>query len=102
MLGRVKSWLGWNDEQDEQLAREYAATLEKVPVPMFWLLGKTGSGKSSITRYLTGATTAEIGNGYRPQTRTCSQYDFPSSEEPIVQFLDTRGLGEAGYDPMKI
>jgi uncharacterized protein (DUF697 family) len=99
MLGRVKSWLGWNGEQDEQLAREYAATLEKVPVPMFWLLGKTGSGKSSITRYLTGATTAEIGNGYRPQTRTCSQYDFPSSEEPIVRFLDTRGLGEAGYDP---
>jgi uncharacterized protein (DUF697 family) len=99
MLGRVKSWLGWNGEQDEQLAREYAATLEKVPVPMFWLLGKTGSGKSSITRYLTGATTAEIGNGYRPQTRTCSQYDFPSSDEPIVRFLDTRGLGEAGYDP---
>lgn len=99
MLGRMKSWFGWTGKDSDQLEQAQSAALGNVPVPTIWLLGKTGSGKSSIVRYLTGATTAEIGNGYRPQTRTSSLYEFPSSEEPIVRFLDTRGLGEAGYDP---
>ena len=96
MLERMKSWLGWTGAEDDL---QVQAALAQVPVPTIWLLGKTGGGKSSIVRFLTGATTAEIGNGYRPQTRTSSLYEFPSSEEPIVRFLDTRGLGEAGYDP---
>ena len=32
--------------------------------PVVWLLGKVQSGKTSIVRELTQATTAEIGNGY--------------------------------------
>ena len=31
-------------------------------------------------------------------TRTAAFYDVPS-EAPLLRFLDTRGLGEAGYDP---
>lgn len=99
MLDRIKSWLGFGSLSDEQFERQREELLKKTPIPVFWLFGKTGSGKSSIVRYLTGATTAEIGNGFRPQTRTSSQYDFPTSDQPIVRFLDTRGLGEAGYDP---
>ena len=99
MLDRMKAWFGWRGLSDEQFAQERAALLEKTPVPVMWLFGKTGSGKTSIVRHLTGATTAVIGNGFRPQTRTSVRYDFPSSQEPIVRFLDTRGLGEAGYDP---
>ena len=67
--------------------------------PLLWLFGKTGSGKSSVVRYLTGADDAEIGTGYRPQTRSSKQYDFPDSDAPLVRFLDTRGLGEVAYDP---
>ena len=99
MLDRWKAWFGWKGLSDEQFAQERAALLAKTPVPVMWLFGKTGSGKTSIVRYLTGATTAVIGNGFRPQTKTSVQYDFPSITEPIVRFLDTRGLGEAGYDP---
>ena len=99
MLSRLKSWFGFGSLSNEQFERQRRELLKKTPVPVFWLFGKTGSGKSSIVRYLTGATQAEIGNGYRPQTRTSSQYDFPNTEEAIVRFLDTRGLGEVGYDP---
>ncbi|HEY4262463.1 MAG TPA: GTPase, partial [Schlesneria sp.] len=99
MLSRLKSWFGFGSFSNEQFERQRRELLKKTPVPVFWLFGKTGSGKSSIVRYLTGVTQAEIGNGFRPQTRTSSQYDFPNSEQPIVRFLDTRGLGEVGYDP---
>lgn len=67
-----------------------------VPTPTLWLLGKTGSGKSSLIRLLTGE--AEIGPGFAPCTRTAMAYDFPR-ERPLLRFLDTRGLGEVGYDP---
>lgn len=99
MLDRWKTWFGWKGLSDEDFAVEQAALLSKTPIPVMWLFGKTGSGKTSIVHYLTGASTAVIGNGFRPQTKTSARYDFPSSEETIVRFLDTRGLGEAGYDP---
>jgi uncharacterized protein (DUF697 family) len=66
--------------------------------PLVWLVGKVQSGKTSIIRALTGATDAEIGEGFRACTRTARIFDFPA-EAPIIRFLDTRGLGEAAYDP---
>ena len=66
--------------------------------PVVWLVGKVQSGKTSIIRTLTQATDAEIGTGFRACTRTARVFDFPG-EAPIIRFLDTRGLGEAGYDP---
>ena len=68
------------------------------PLPVIWLIGKAQAGKTSIIRALTGSPNAEIGNGFRPCTRTARLYDFPA-EAPIVRFLDTRGLGEVTYDP---
>jgi predicted GTPase len=77
-------------------AEEVEQLLEKVrselPTPVFWLLGKTQSGKSSIIRAMTGSTRAEIGNGFRPCTRTAQQYPFPDEADPLIRFLDTRGL----------
>ncbi|WP_076449459.1 YcjF family protein [Roseivivax lentus] len=67
-------------------------------IPIVWLLGRTGAGKSSLIRVLTGLGAIEVGNGYAPCTRTSQSFDFPA-EQPLVRFLDTRGLGEAGYDP---
>ncbi|MCB1406459.1 MAG: GTPase domain-containing protein [Rhodobacteraceae bacterium] len=70
--------------------------LNPATVPVLWLLGKTGAGKTSIIRALTGA--GAVGNGFAPGTREATVHDFPATE-PAVRFLDTRGLGEAGHDP---
>lgn len=84
---------------DAEYQREREQILRSAPIPLFWLFGKTGSGKSSIVRYLTGAEEAEIGNGFQPRTATSRQFDFPSPQDPVLRFLDTRGLAEADYDP---
>lgn len=75
-----------------------AAQVPDAALPVVWLLGKTGAGKSSLVSALTGLTDAQIGNGFQACTRSARSYDFPP-DAPLVRFLDTRGLGEAGYDP---
>ncbi len=70
-----------------------------LPVPVFWLLGKTQSGKTSLIRAMTNNTRAEIGSGFRACTKTANEYCYPSPEDCVVRFLDTQGLGEADYDP---
>lgn len=80
---------GGIDEQTAEQARAIA--------PVVWLLGKVQSGKTSIIRALTQSTDAEIGSGFKPCTRTSRIYEFPA-ESPVLRFLDTRGLGEVGYD----
>jgi uncharacterized protein (DUF697 family) len=92
-------WKFFGPERKEDFLRRRKELLATAPIPCLWLLGKTGSGKTSIVRYLTGAQDAEIGRGFRPQTRHSRLFSFPDDEVPVVQFLDTRGLGEAGYDP---
>ncbi len=72
------------------------AQLGDLPLPTLWLLGKTGAGKSSLVRALTGE--AEVGEGFAPCTRTARAFDYPRGQ-PVLRFLDTRGLGEVGYDP---
>ena len=84
---------------EEQSREQLEAFRASLPVPQIWLFGKTGSGKSSVIRYLTGAADAIIGQGYRPETRTSRRYDFPDSLEPLLTFVDTRGLAESAYDP---
>jgi uncharacterized protein (DUF697 family) len=91
-------WKFFGPERKDEFLRRRSALLANAPIPCLWLLGKTGSGKTSIVRYLTGAADAEIGRGFRPQTRHSRLFSFPDADVPVVQFLDTRGLGEAGYD----
>ena len=69
----------------------------ELQLPVIWMLGKTGAGKSSIVQQLTGQSRAKIGNGFMPCTRTTSYFDFPP-ERPILRFLDTRGLGDVDFD----
>lgn len=71
----------------------------RIGAPVLWLVGKAQSGKSSVIRGLTGCTAIEIGGGSRACTRTSTVYDFPTAEDSLIRFLDTRGLGEPGYDP---
>ena len=88
-----KRWMSDSAETHTRVAesaRQFA--------PVVWLLGKVQSGKTSIIRTLTQTSTAEIGSGFAPCTRTSRVFDFPA-EAPIIRFLDTRGLGEVAYDP---
>ena len=84
---------------DEEVERCLKKVRDKLPTPVFWLLGKTQSGKTSLIRAITGATDAEIGNGFKPCTKTARMYPFPQEDECMLKFLDTRGLGEVAYDP---
>lgn len=85
-----------NPPSDEALVKASEGVESLLPV--IWLLGKTGAGKSSIVQKITGQTSAEIGNGFMPCTKDSRYYDYPT-QLPILRFLDTRGLGEVSYDP---
>jgi len=75
-----------------------SSSTQEQPLPTLWLLGKTGAGKSSLIQALTGSSAVEVGNGFSPCTKTSFAYNFPQ-DKPLLRFLDTRGLGEAHYDP---
>jgi uncharacterized protein (DUF697 family) len=74
---------------------------QSLPAPVFWLLGKTQSGKTSIIQALTGSTRAIVGEGFRSCTQRSDVYDFPGADTAFVRFLDTKGLGEVEYDPQE-
>jgi uncharacterized protein (DUF697 family) len=98
MLEKIRHWLS-KQENDAQLRRSLDNLRRHTPAPVFWLYGKTQSGKTSVIKFLTGSNEAEIGQGFKPCTQFSRQYDFPTSEAPLLRFLDTRGIDEPGYDP---
>lgn len=94
MLKSIKSFINPDPNPLLVLPEQQQA----LPLPTLWLLGKTGAGKSSLIQALTQLDEVEVGNGFAPCTKTSDAWDFPQ-EKPILRFLDTRGVGEAGYDP---
>ncbi len=98
MLDRLKRLFTVSDRSG-RVQQQLDKLRDRLPVPVFWMFGKTQSGKTSVIKYLTGADRAEIGKGFQPCTRFSSLYQFPTPEAPLATFLDTRGLDEPGYDP---
>ncbi|PMH44617.1 kinase [Vibrio sp. 10N.286.49.B3] len=94
MFDKIKKALNPSKNPDLLQACDYQCQ----HLPTLWLLGKTGAGKSSLIQSITGLSSVEVGNGFAPCTMTAQAYDFPQ-EKPVMRFLDTRGLGEAEYDP---
>ena len=76
---------------------EPSAAEENVALPTILMLGKPGAGKSTFIRLMTDISEIEIGNGYEPCTRHSRLFRFPASE-PVLQFMDTAGIGEEGFD----
>jgi uncharacterized protein (DUF697 family)/predicted GTPase len=98
MFEKLKSMFS-TEARDAEMEKRLEELRAKTPVPVFWLYGKTQSGKTSIIKFLTGADEAEIGEGFKPCTQFSRQYEFPTAEAPLLTFLDTRGVDEPGYDP---
>ena len=96
MLTGIRKYL--KEHPGEEFEQRMDRLVKQTPLPVFWLLGKTQSGKTSIVKFLTGAATAEIGRGFKPCTRFSQKYHFPGAEAPLLTFLDTRSLEEPGYD----
>jgi GTP-binding protein EngB required for normal cell division len=94
MFDAIKDFINPGKNPDLSSAHDY----QNSHLPTLWLLGKTGAGKSSFIQALTGLSEVEVGNGFAPCTMTSSAYEFPQ-DTPVLRFLDTRGLGEANYDP---
>src|SRR5207248_8214030 len=101
MLEKLKKLFTYSPDaaDDEQLQHKLDELRQKTPVPVFWLYGKTQSGKTSLIKFLTGADEAEIGQGFKPCTRFSRRYEFPTADAPVLTFLDTHGMDEPGYDP---
>lgn len=99
ITGRIAQlWLRYMSAEAGPDESERIAETALEGAPVLWLLGKVQSGKSSIVKAVTGASDAEVGTGFKACTRTARVFDFPA-EAPLIRFLDTRGLGERGYDP---
>ncbi|MGF1715804.1 50S ribosome-binding GTPase [Photobacterium chitinilyticum] len=77
---------------------EPAASKWQSQLPTIWLLGKTGAGKSSLVQSITNNSAIAVGNGFQPCTQSSAIYRYPDTN-PLLAFLDTRGLAEASYDP---
>lgn len=90
---RIAAWA--NPSKNLELEQVFAQQAQALPI--LWLLGKTGAGKSSLIQALTGDSKIDIGNGFQPCTKTANVYDYPQ-DKPLLRFLDTRGLSEAEYD----
>ncbi|MBN2825424.1 MAG: 50S ribosome-binding GTPase [Campylobacterales bacterium] len=85
---------------DSQETQEQLQKLKSsLPIPTFWLFGKTQSGKTSIIKALTNQNGVEIGNGFEACTQFSQKYAFPSPQDAFIHFLDTKGVGEVEYDP---
>ena len=84
-----------NPPSDDELKKAWQQC--DLQLPVIWMLGKTGAGKSSIVQQLTGHSRAKIGKGFMPCTHDSSYFDYPQ-ERPILRFLDTRGLGDVDYE----
>ena len=79
MLEKLKKLLS-SFGGDAQLRHKLDDIRQKTPIPVFWLYGKSQSGKTSLIKFLTGADEAEIGHGFKPCTRFSRKYLFPTAQ----------------------
>jgi uncharacterized protein (DUF697 family)/predicted GTPase len=92
----------WFNVSDAQLQDILAAIRTELPTTEVLLLGKPQAGKSSIVRGLTGVSAEIVGQGFRPHTQHTERYAYPSSDLPLLVFIDTVGLGDVAQDTQAI
>jgi uncharacterized protein (DUF697 family) len=88
--------LGLFSVDEEKLRTILEQVRSELPTTEAILLGKPQTGKSSVVRALTGGDAAMVGQGFRPHTQHTTRYAYPNDELPLLIFVDTVGLGDAG------
>ncbi|MGI0492198.1 YcjF family protein [Alkalinema pantanalense CENA528] len=86
--------LGWFRVDETKLKEILHQIRKDLPTTEAILIGKPQAGKSSIVRGLTGVSAEIIGQGFRPHTQHTQRYSYPTDELPLLQFVDTIGLGD--------
>ncbi len=89
LWGTVKRMFGGGSDRPPDLDATLTELRTKTPAPVFWLVGKTQSGKTSIIKFLTGAEDAAIGSGFRPTTQTTRRYRVPHPRRPAARRSST-------------
>jgi uncharacterized protein (DUF697 family)/predicted GTPase len=98
-----RSWFGqWFGVSEADLQGLLEQVRQSLPTTEVILIGKAQTGKSSIIRALTGASAEIIGQGFRPHTAHTQQYAYPTDDLPLLNFIDTVGLGEGLKDPQSV
>ncbi len=98
-----RSWFGqWFGVSEADLQGLLEQVRQSLPTTEVILIGKAQTGKSSIIRALTGASAEIIGQGFRPHTVHTQQYAYPTDDLPLLNFIDTVGLGEGLKDPPSV
>ncbi len=89
---------------------ELRQLLDESRPPSFYLIGRSGHGKSSLINALAGKTVAEVGHGAESTTAGATPYrvEFPDRYATFL-FYDSRGLfeikpprGAAPEDPVAV
>jgi GTP-binding protein EngB required for normal cell division/uncharacterized protein (DUF697 family) len=79
-----------NNEISEQIERELAALLQKMPPPNIAVIGRTGAGKSALINAVFGSELAETGAGL-PVSEAFIRYPKSPDEKSLVVVYDSAG-----------
>jgi uncharacterized protein (DUF697 family)/predicted GTPase len=95
-------WVDWFRVDEEKLRDILQQVRSELPTTEALLIGKPQSGKSSIVRGLTGVSSDIIGPGFRPHTQHTARYAYPNEDLPLLQFVDTVGLGDGQQETQQV
>lgn len=95
-------WSSWFRVDEEKLRDILQQVRSDLPTTEAVLIGKPQSGKSSIVRGLTGVSSDIIGPGFRPHTQHTARYAYPNDDLPLLQFVDTVGLGDSQQETQQV
>ncbi len=95
-------WVDWFRVDEEKLRDILQQVRSDLPTTEALLIGKPQSGKSSIVRGLTGVSSDIIGPGFRPHTQHTARYAYPNEDLPLLQFVDTVGLGDGQQETQQV
>lgn len=92
----------WFSPNEAELKKLLEQVRQSLPTTEVILIGKAQTGKSSIIRALTGVSAEIIGQGFRPHTAHTQLYAYPTADLPLLNFIDTVGLGEGLKEPATV